>query len=53
MTLTRRELLKIGGGGVLGAGILPFLKDGSEVPPELTEAYRGPAAQDYTSGDGD
>ncbi|GJL89357.1 MAG: ABC transporter substrate-binding protein [Minwuia thermotolerans] len=26
MTLTRRELLKIGGGGVLGAGILPFLR---------------------------
>lgn len=26
MILSRRELLKIGGGGVLGAGILPFLK---------------------------
>ncbi|WP_300439012.1 sulfatase-like hydrolase/transferase [uncultured Mameliella sp.] len=26
-------------------GILPFLADGSEVPPELTEKYRGPARQ--------
>ncbi|MEO0653273.1 MAG: sulfatase-like hydrolase/transferase [Pseudomonadota bacterium] len=26
-------------------GILPFLVDGSEVPDELTEAYRGPAPQ--------
>ncbi|WP_031269237.1 MULTISPECIES: sulfatase-like hydrolase/transferase [unclassified Labrenzia] len=30
-------------------GILPFLKDGSEVPEELTEAYRGPALQDHVS----
>jgi len=29
-------------------GILPFLKDGSEVPAELTEKYRGPVIQDYT-----
>lgn len=28
-------------------GIMPFLKDGSEVPAELTEKYRGPATQDY------
>ncbi len=28
-------------------GILPFLKDGSEVPPELTEKYRGPARQNF------
>ncbi|MEM9630099.1 MAG: sulfatase-like hydrolase/transferase [Pseudomonadota bacterium] len=26
-------------------GILPFLKDGSEVPAELTQAYRGPVTQ--------
>ncbi len=26
MILSRRELLKVGGGGLLGAGILPFLK---------------------------
>ena len=28
-------------------GILPFLADGSEVPDELTAAYRGPANQRY------
>mgnify|MGYP006000360677 FL=1 len=28
-------------------GILPFLVDGSEVPEELTEKYRGPIRQDY------
>ncbi len=28
-------------------GILPFLKDGSEVPEELTIKYRGPVAQSY------
>jgi len=27
--------------------ILPFLEDGSEVPPEFTEQYRGPAPQDF------
>lgn len=32
-------------------GILPFLKDGSEVPEELTQAYRGPIAQDFTGDD--
>ncbi len=31
-------------------GILPFLKDGSEVPAELTQAYRGPVAQDHIAG---
>lgn len=29
-------------------GILPFLVDGSEVPEELTERYRGPAPAKYT-----
>ena len=28
-------------------GVLPFLKDGSEVPEELTSAYRGPVAQNH------
>ncbi|MCB1359511.1 MAG: sulfatase-like hydrolase/transferase, partial [Maritimibacter sp.] len=28
-------------------GILPFLVDGSEVPAELTEKYRGPARQNH------
>jgi len=28
-------------------GILPFLVDGSEVPDELTEKYRGPAPANY------
>lgn len=30
-------------------GILPFLYDGREVPEELTETYRGPVRQTYTS----
>lgn len=30
-------------------GILPFLKDGSEVPAALTQAYRGAAQQDFIS----
>lgn len=29
-------------------GVLPFLKDGSEVPPALTRAYRGAVDQDFT-----
>ena len=28
-------------------GILPFLKDGSEVPQELTVKYRGPMSEDH------
>ncbi len=32
-------------------GILPFMVDGSEVPEELTQVYRGPALQRYTEGD--
>ena len=31
----------------LRRGILPFLKDGSEVPEALTRAYRGPVARSY------
>ncbi len=34
-------------------GVLPFLYDGSEVPPELTEKYRGPARQNHLEGEGD
>ncbi|KZM50372.1 sulfatase-like hydrolase/transferase [Labrenzia sp. OB1] len=39
------------GGSSLRRGILPFLKDGSEVAEELTVAYRGPVAQDHVSDD--
>ncbi len=35
-------------GRSLRRGILPFMKDGSEVPPELSTHYRGKAPQDYT-----
>jgi len=35
-------------GKSLRRGILPFLVDGSEVAPDLTEAYRGQVAQDFT-----
>ena len=28
-------------------GVLPFLRDGSEVPEDLTRAYRGPVAQNH------
>ncbi|MEL6619862.1 MAG: sulfatase-like hydrolase/transferase [Pseudomonadota bacterium] len=34
-------------GASLRKGILPFLKDGSEVDAELTEKYRGPARQNH------
>ena len=33
-------------------GVLPFLKDGSEVPEELTRAYRGPVARNYLEDSG-
>lgn len=32
-------------GASMRRGIMPFLVDGSEVPPELTEKYRGPVRQ--------
>jgi arylsulfatase A-like enzyme len=35
-------------GGSMRKGILPFLVDGSEVPPDLTERYRGPARQTHS-----
>jgi hypothetical protein len=34
-------------------GILPFLKDGSEVPDELTAKYRGAASQNHLTPDGE
>ena len=34
-------------GASTGKGILPFLKDGSEVEPRLTEKYRGPVRQNH------
>jgi len=34
-------------GRSLRRGILPFLVDGSEVPEDLTAAYRGPASKTY------
>jgi arylsulfatase A-like enzyme len=40
-------------GKSLRRGILPFLFDGSEVPPELTETYRGPARQIHLPPDAD
>ena len=35
-------------GQSLRRGVLAFLVDGSEVPEELTEKYRGPIRQDHT-----
>lgn len=34
-------------------GILPFLKDGSEVPADLTRKYRGPVAQNHLKQSGE
>ncbi|MFT5344134.1 MAG: arylsulfatase A-like enzyme [Paracoccaceae bacterium] len=36
----------------LRRGVLPFMKDGSEVPKDLTQIYRGKAPQNYTPPDG-
>ncbi len=38
-------------GASTGKGILPFLKDGSEVDARLTEKYRGPARQNHLPKD--
>lgn len=35
-------------GKSLRKGILPFLYDGTEVPEEMTEKYRGPAPENFT-----
>ncbi|MEO9777988.1 MAG: sulfatase-like hydrolase/transferase [Sedimentitalea sp.] len=37
-------------GGSMRRGILPFLVDGSEVPDDLTQKYRGPARQFHLDG---
>ena len=37
-------------GKSLRKGVLPFLKDGSEVAPDLTQVYTGTAERDYTQG---
>ncbi|KEJ88962.1 sulfatase-like hydrolase/transferase [Sulfitobacter donghicola] len=39
--------IKASRGGSMRRGILPFLVDGSEVPEELTEKYRGPSPKNY------
>ena len=50
--VTRSEAdIKAMRGGSLRRGILPFMLDGSEVSPELTEKYRGPARQRHLDGD--
>ncbi|MDO6481111.1 sulfatase-like hydrolase/transferase [Shimia thalassica] len=41
------EDIKAMRGRSLRKGILPFLYDGSEIPEELTENYRGPAPKSY------
>lgn len=41
------DAIKAARGSSARRGILPFLVDGSEVPGELTEAYRGRAKQRY------
>jgi len=38
-------------GASTGKGVLPFMKDGSEVDPRLTEKYRGPVRQNYLDPD--
>ena len=46
--VTRSDAEIIAGCGKSGRrGILPFLMDGSEVPEELTQYYRGPARQSF------
>ncbi len=47
VTKSEQDILNMKGRS-LRRGILPFLVDGSEVPEELTEKYRGPIGADYT-----
>ncbi|MBM7068419.1 sulfatase-like hydrolase/transferase [Actibacterium sp. 188UL27-1] len=50
--ITRSDAQIVAGRGASARkGILMFLKDGSEVPQELTQAYRGPIDRDYTRSD--
>lgn len=49
--VTRSEQEIIAMRGASGRkGVLPFLYDGSEVPEELTQTYRGALRQTYTEG---
>ena len=51
--VTRSDAQIIAGRGAsLRRGILPFLVDGSEVDPELTAKYRGPARQVHVEDEG-
>ena len=50
VTKSEEDILAMRGRS-LRRGILPFLYDGSEVPEELTVAYRGPARQRHTDED--
>ena len=50
VTKSEEDILAMRGRS-LRRGILPFLYDGSEVPEELTVAYRGPARQRHTGED--
>ena len=45
------DQIRAGRGRSLRRGILPFLKDGSEVPEDLTQAYRGPSTGNYLPED--
>ena len=45
---TSDEVIYSTTGKSLRRGIMPFLFDGTELPPELTEKIRGPARQKYT-----
>ncbi len=42
------EEIIAGRGGSARRGVMPFLKDGSEVPEDFTQHYRGPVSQDFT-----
>lgn len=50
VTRSERDIIGMRGAS-LGKGVLPFLKDGSEVDDALLVKYRGPARQTYTPED--
>jgi hypothetical protein len=52
VTRSEQEIINMRGrSGRLG--VLPFMYDGSEVPEELTQKYRGPVGQVYAKDDPD
>jgi arylsulfatase A-like enzyme len=52
VTRSEQEIINMRGrSGRLG--VLPFMYDGSEVPEELTQKYRGPVGQVYAKADPD